>query len=218
MRRKGRVGFALVPKRRRDGVRERYWVRVNPKAVRTRPRIAGKTSVLRKVSLNRFRRGVVDEKFYVLADLSAKLKSKPILVGGSAVDFYLKRPPMSYDLDLIITNRGEFIRLLEDSGYKKEGRLWYKGGVAVDIVSSDIKGKRVSTKMLPATNKTLRVVSVEDVIIDRLCACKFWKSTYDCESAEFLLDSYKRKLDMRYLKERAEYEEVTDVLGKMMVK
>lgn len=218
MRRKGRVGFALVPKRRKDGISERYWVRVTPKAVRTRPRIAGKTSVLRKVSLNRFKRGVIDEKFYVLAELSAKLKSKPILVGGSAVDFYLKRPPMSYDLDLIITNRGEFIRLLEDSGYKKDGRLWYKGGVAVDIVSSDLKGKRVSTKILPATKQTLRVVSVEDLIIDRLCACKWWKSTYDCECAHFLIDAMKRKLDLQYLRMRAKQEEVIDVLNRMMVK
>ncbi len=57
------------------------------------------------------------------------------------------------------------------------------------------------------------MISVEDLIIDRLCGCKFWKSEYDCEHAGMLFASYKTKLDMEYLKERARAEDVSDLLS-----
>jgi len=56
------------------------------------------------------------------------------------------------------------------------------------------------------------VICVEDLIIDRLCACKFWDSVYDCGQAKMLARAYKKKLDKNYLQDRAKEEEVTDLL------
>jgi hypothetical protein len=225
---KSKRNLKRIWKIRKDGVRERYWVKKDrlvsaskpkktktPKRLRTRPRSEEKLKVLSKVNSYRVRQNYIDKKFHVLADLSSKLRTKPIMVGGSAVDFYLRRPPMSYDLDLIAEANKELIGLLEKGGYKKEGRMWYKGDTAIEVVGSRMSGRRVSTERIPYTNKTIRIISVEDLIIDRLCACKFWKSEYDCDCAKFLLDAYWLKLDRNYLRRRADIEDVVDVMKRI---
>ena len=56
--------------------------------------------------------------------------------------------------------------------------------------------------------KKIRIISVEDLIVDRLCACIFWNSPADCEQAKMLVKAYRDKLDINYLKNRAEKEDV----------
>lgn len=43
------------------------------------------------------------------------------------------------------------------------------------------------------------IIGVEDLIIDRLNACKHWKSEIDCEMTELLVLRYRKELDWTYL-------------------
>jgi hypothetical protein len=52
-------------------------------------------------------------------------------------------------------------------------------------------------------------------MIDRLNACKHWKSEIDCEMAELLIMRYAKELDWAYLEKRAEKPE-NDVLQELM--
>ena len=47
------------------------------------------------------------------------------------------------------------------------------------------------------------VIGLEDLIIDRMNACKPWRSEVDCEMAELLIVRYREELDWAYLEQRA---------------
>ena len=46
-------------------------------------------------------------------------------------------------------------------------------------------------------------IGIEDLIIDRLNACKHWKSEIDCEMTELLVMRYGEELDWDYLDKKA---------------
>jgi hypothetical protein len=48
-----------------------------------------------------------------------------------------------------------------------------------------------------------KIIGIEDLIIDRLNACKHWKYEVDCEMAELLIQKYADKLDWQYLERQA---------------
>ena len=156
--------------------------------------------------------GRLSKKFDFLAELSSHFpdNKKPILVGGSAVELYTRGMAKSIDLDLI-ADKSKLVPMLLDMKFKQMGRHFYKGRIYIEIPSDSLAGRSV---ILKYKDKKIRVISVEDLIIDRLCACKFWNSVYDCEQALMLMEAYKDKLDKRYLNKRAEQENVGDILKK----
>jgi len=58
----------------------------------------------------------------------------------------------------------------------------------------------------------VRVVGIEDLIIDRLSASRFWKSQRDSEQANVLFRSFRDQIDIQYLRVRAKKEKVDDIL------
>jgi hypothetical protein len=147
-------------------------------------------------------------KFKTLSEISRRMKDKPILVGGSAVDLYSLGGFSSIDLDLVV-KRKEIEPVLSEMGFKQKGKYYQRKDDFIDVVGSDIRDKRVQTVTVKGSGK-IKVIGVEDLIVDRLCACKFWKSKTDCEQAEFLLKGYGKKLDRGYLEEKAEKADVID--------
>lgn len=152
--------------------------------------------------------GRLSKKFDFLADISSNFpdEKKPILVGGSAVELYTRGISKSIDFDLI-ADRSVIVPLLLKMGFKQTGRHFYKNRIYIEIQSDTLHGRSVIIKY---KDKKIRVISIEDLIIDRLCACKFWNSVYDCEQAQMLIKSYKSKLDRQYLNARAKQEGLED--------
>jgi len=141
------------------------------------------------------------------------LKSLPILVGGSAVELYTFGFYVSGDIDLVTENKEEIKDvLLSTSLFKEVGRILYSEelGIFVDIPDRVLAGsyEKVRTIKIPELEAEIRVIGIEDLIIDRLNACIHWKSQSDCEIARFLFEKYKNELDMDYLKDRAKKEKL----------
>jgi len=150
----------------------------------------------------------LSSKFRILANISEKLPNnkKPILVGGSAVEFYTLGTCKSIDIDLL-ADRESLIKVLEEMGFSKIGRHWfYTKDIGIEIVGDSAEGRRVN-KILHE-GKLIYVLSIEDLIVDRLNACKHWKSQYDCEQAQVLFNVYSEKIDLDYLKKRMVEEDV----------
>ena len=154
----------------------------------------------------------LNNKFDFLADLSSRFpdNKKPILVGGSAVELYTRGRATSLDLDLI-GDISKIAPILIGQDFKREGRHFRKGLIYIEIPSDILHGER--SVVFEYDEKKIKVISVEDLIIDRLCGCKFWKSEYDCEHARMLFASYKNKLDIEYLNNRARIEDVSELLS-----
>jgi hypothetical protein len=55
------------------------------------------------------------------------------------------------------------------------------------------------------------LLSPEDLIVDRLCAYKFWKSQTDFTQAALVLAAQRERVNVEYLQTRAREEGVEDV-------
>ena len=84
-------------------------------------------------------------------------------------------------------------------------------GLAVHIVDSYPK-RTEKARTFQIGSYMVKVVGIEDLIIDRLAASKFWKSQRDSEQAKVLFRSFKDQIDLRYLIKRAKQEKVDDIL------
>lgn len=153
---------------------------------------------------------MVTKKYIVFATITSKIQGKkPILVGGSAVEFYTQGAYKSLDLD-VIARKKELEPTLKAMGFKKSGRHWFNEDVSLEIVSSHTKEK---VKKVKIEKYTIHMISVEDLIVDRLNACKHWKSQLDCEQAEYLITAYYPVLNKTYLEKRAREEGVLKKLN-----
>ncbi len=135
------------------------------------------------------------------------------LVGGQAVETYTAGQFTTGDIDITTTDREATEAILEQMGFKKESMIWLSEplGIAVHIVG-DAPRKTEMTRSVEVGPYTVRIVGVEDLIVDRLAAAKFWRSQRDMEQAKVLLESHKDQINSEYLRRRAREENVEDVL------
>lgn len=133
-------------------------------------------------------------------------KSAPVIIGGCALSYYSREVYFTADIDLAYADREALDRVLKDIGFKKEGRYWIHEGLklAVEAPASSLGGEEAPLEIVEL-GEGLRctIIGIEDLIIDRLNACKHWKSEMDCEMAELLANRYVADLDWPYLERKA---------------
>jgi hypothetical protein len=156
------------------------------------------------------------KKMLLLGFLSDELSRKAgllFLVGGQAVETYTAGQFTTGDVDVTTTDRKATESLLGRLGFKKEGMVWLseKLGIAVHIVGS-YPSRTARIRSVEVGPYTVRVVGVEELIIDRLKAAKFWKSGRDSEQAVVLFNGFRDRIDIDYLRARAREEKVDDIL------
>ena len=150
----------------------------------------------------------LSSKFGILEEIREKFpkNKKPVLVGGSAVEFYTRGTCKSIDID-VLGDRDSLEKVLEKMGFSKTGRHWfYTKEIGIEIVGDSTEGRRVNEIL--HEGKLIRILSIEDLIVERLNACKHWKSQYDCEQAQVLAGAYSDKLDREYLRKRMKEEDL----------
>jgi len=133
-------------------------------------------------------------------------KPAPVIIGGCALSYYSREVYFTADIDLAYADREALDKVLKRIGFKKEGRYWIHEALkmAVEAPASNLAGEEAPTEIVEL-GEGLRcaIIGVEDLIIDRLNACKHWKSEVDCEMAELLANRYVADLDWAYLKMKA---------------
>ena len=156
------------------------------------------------------------KKLLLLGYISAFMAQRGasvILVGGQAVETYTGGVFTTGDIDITTTDAGGTEELLSKLGFAKEGMVWVSPrlGLAIHLVASyPSRGLRVRT--IEVDGYSVKVVGVEDLIVDRLAAAKLWKSDRDAEQAKALLNVFRESLDNAYLDELAKEESVYDFL------
>lgn len=144
----------------------------------------------------------------LLTQEAEKRNVQPIVVGGSAVDFYTEGIYPSHDIDLV-SNRKIIGEILENVfNFKPSGRHWINEqiGLSVEIPSSSLAGDKDKVTVIRIRNLKVYVIGFEDLIIDRLNACVHWKSQTDCDQAQFMIRYYRNHLDFEYLEKKAKDE------------
>ncbi len=168
-------------------------------------------------------RNLVDRKKYFMSILTReteKMGTHPIVVGGSAVDFYTNGLFPSRDIDLI-GSRNIIGEILEKKfGFSRAGRHWINEqiGIFVEVPGDHLSGDSDKVTVIRIGKLKLYVIGIEDLIIDRLNACVHWKSDTDCKQAEFMYRYYYSRMDLSYLNLRAKNEELVGMLRELQLK
>jgi len=175
--------------------------------MRDRPSPAGRYSVRQPILGSHERELSTDEMFAEAQLISAALRSlgvaPPILVGGFAVELYLGGGYTSSDIDMVSSaTSAEISEALTPLGYERasDRRHWFNEakGVLVEFPSSQLEGDETRCRMLGK----VKVISVEDLLIDRLRAALSWKDRSSYEQAAALIGRYRAELDFDYCRGR----------------
>ncbi|NOR14892.1 MAG: hypothetical protein GQ544_04240 [Candidatus Aminicenantes bacterium] len=133
-------------------------------------------------------------------------KESPIIIGGLALAYYTREVYFTADIDLAYSDRDALDEVLTDIEFRKEGRYWINEDlkVAVEVPAGVLidEDSPLETVEL-GSDLQCQIIGIEDLIIDRLNACKHWKSEIDCEMVELLVTRYVEELDWAYLETKA---------------
>ena len=163
--------------------------------------------------------GEMEKKIFFMAWLGETLRGAgsralPILVGGSAVQLYTGGNYASVDMDIVLDDISTVIGILEANGFSKIGKQYYSKeyDLLVEFVSGPAPGK---INRLKYGEQFVLVTSLEEIIIDRLNAAKWWNVPKDLEWVRVMISSNNIiKLDIEYLRKRAAEEDIEDFLEK----
>ena len=163
---------------------------------------------------------LADKKAYFMSLLTReaeKRNTRPVVVGGSAVDLYTEGIFPSHDIGLI-GDRKTIRGILEDTFcFKRSGRHCVNEqiGIYVEVPGDHLAGDRDKITTIKVGNLKLYVIGIEDLIIDRMAACSEWKSDTDCKQAYYLLRYYHSRIDFDYLDKRARDERLLKTLKEL---
>jgi predicted nucleotidyltransferase len=141
----------------------------------------------------------------ILTRLFNDVGLQPIIVGGLAVEIYTRGEYTTRDIDFIFSQRHIAEGFLERLNFKQHGRHYYHEELLVSIeipddMLEDADYNKV-TKLNLKNGDSVFVIGIEDIILDRLRACKHWKSSSDCEWGKRMFLLHKDNLDLEYMKE-----------------
>ena len=138
--------------------------------------------------------------------LEQKGKDAPIVIGGCALSYYSREVYFTADIDLAYADREALDTVLKNIGFAKQGRYWVNEDLkmAIEVPASILVGEDSPIEIVDfGEGLQCRIIGIEDLIIDRLNACKYWKSEVDCELVELLIKKYIKELDWAYLEKKA---------------
>jgi hypothetical protein len=145
-------------------------------------------------------------------------KSAPIIIGGCALSYYSREVYFTADIDLAYADREALDTVLMGIGFERRGRYWVNEGLkmAIEAPASVLAGEESPVEIVDlGEGLYCRIIGIEDLLIDRMNACKHWKSETDCEMVELLAKKYVNDLDWSYLEKKAAMPE-NDTLSELL--
>jgi len=142
----------------------------------------------------------------VTHQLEARGKPAPVLIGGLALSYYTREVYFTADIDLAYADLDSLDAVLRELGFVKSGRYWVHTGldIAIEVPTSELAGEEAPRETVELEGGLFCIViGLEDLIIDRLNACKHWKSVTDYEMTELLIARYGKEVDWAYLEKKA---------------
>lgn len=141
----------------------------------------------------------------------------PILVGGGAVEIFTGGAYTTGDLDFVGSVPKTIATILENNGFEKVGRHWihHEGQVFLEFPGSSL-GPNERHVRYTAFGHDIELVSIEDLLVDRLGAWEYWKSGVDGANAFILFRTCRDEIDHERLKARAAEEGFEDSLRALL--
>jgi len=147
----------------------------------------------------------------IVAEALRRVGQDPILVGGAAVEFYTQGDYTTADIDMVSPGGPDLWKVMDQLSFKRVGKDFINEAlkIYIEFPGSRLGPTEMANQITLGTRK-LRIISMEDLIVDRLCAYKFWKSATDGMAALMLLEQ--SEVDEGRVGNRAREEDVEDAL------
>ncbi|MBX6377997.1 MAG: UbiD family decarboxylase [Clostridia bacterium] len=133
----------------------------------------------------------------------------PVVVGGSALEFYTRAAYQTADLDLMVPGLDEVASLLVRLGFQRHGASFVhpRLPLVIDLPPGPLAGDPERLTWVTVDGKPVAVISPEDLLIDRLNAWVHWHDESSREWGVQLIAAYRDELDWDYLRAAAAREE-----------
>src|SRR5690625_342763 len=141
----------------------------------------------------------------IITKMLEKDNIKPVIVGGLSVEIYTQSDYTTRDIDFVSDGFHIIENLLLSLDFLKEGRYFYRkdNEVVVEIPDSDLEGDIEKVIRVDIGNELyVYLISLEDIIIDRLRAAIHWRSEDDAFWGFKLLATNFNFVDIPYIKSK----------------
>lgn len=135
--------------------------------------------------------------------LFADDQTTPVLVGGAAVELYSAGAYTTGDIDLVGSATPPVERELRAAGFERHGRHWVHEAaqVFVEFPGSALEeDERAVWREIE--DQRIRIISAEDLLVDRLGAWQHWRSSVDGVNALLLWRALQDTIDRERLEAR----------------
>ncbi len=138
----------------------------------------------------------------ILTEVLMEYNIKPIVVGGLSVEIYSMNGYMTHDLGFVLNGLEQTKMILQELEFEKVGKDWIhpKLGISLEIPSNELTGDYGKVTELLIGEKTIYVIGLEDIILDRLRSAIHWQSGVDREWGYRLFIMYFEQLDIAYMR------------------
>jgi len=133
---------------------------------------------------------------------SAGDDSTPVLVGGGAVELYTGGGYRTGDLDFVGEVSSALAEALASAGFERRGRHWVheKAEVFLEFPGSTLDDSARAVELVVGTSVP-KVLSPEDLLVNRLAAWQNWRSDTDGVNAYLIWRQAEEDLDQVRLRE-----------------
>jgi len=159
------------------------------------------------------------KRLYFSSLLSREVESRGgrpvVVVGGEALEAYTEGGYSTGDID-IVSDKDVTEDVLRDWGFRKKGRIWYSSDydIYVDWRSGTVAGELEPEVVELDGGLEVRLIALEDLVLDRLRGTKFWDDKDGLMWAKVLLRvkaALGQRVDSEYIIKKAEIDDVLDV-------
>jgi hypothetical protein len=143
----------------------------------------------------------------ILTELVRPQGIRPIIVGGLSVEIYTLNGYATQDIDIVMDGYDIANEILLQLGFTKLGKNWVHRalGLSIEIPSNFLTGDYDKVTELQVAERTVYIIGIEDIILDRLRATVHWKSGESREWGYRMLLMYFEELDVEYIKRQFEH-------------
>jgi hypothetical protein len=151
-------------------------------------------------------RNRLNRHLLLAAALSEVLAHEPIIVGGTAEEYWTEAEYHETDLDLVVPLSRKDEDALRRLGFRKSGRHWERPGLAavVEFPESVLEGSQDRTVLLSIGPGKARIIGLDDLYLERLRQATINQATEGVEFHSALAVAAARfeGIDWRYVAKR----------------
>ena len=157
----------------------------------------------------------LERQLYVAAAISGSFEEKDIdavLVGGTVVEYYTAGGYTTGDIDMVLPplEKRKIERVMQDLGFERfeDYRHWLHPKIPVPV---EFPPGPLQIGHLPVQEVNeieigkikLKILRVEDILLDRLIMAQEWKDLQAQAQSEMLMDAHYVEMDWPYVHQKA---------------